>query len=70
MKKRRVSGVMTLILRHPNRGTCTVAEEWTDRAKPALCAGLSGPEPLLDATALIELAELLDACQSHQDVDK
>ncbi len=61
---------MTLILRHPNRGTCTVAEEWTDRAKPAPHAGLSEPPPLLDATALFELAKLLDACKSHQDVDK
>lgn len=61
---------MTLILRHPNRGTCTVAEEWTDGAKPAPRARLSGPPPLLDATALLELAELLAACKSHQDVDK
>lgn len=61
---------MTLILRHPNRGTCTVAEEWTDRAKPAPYTGLTATAPLLDATALLELAELLAACKSHQDVDK
>ncbi len=70
LKQRRVSGVPTLILRHPTGGTYTVAEEWTDWAAPTLHATLSPTAPLLEANALVELAELLAALGSQQEVDK
>jgi hypothetical protein len=69
LKQRRVSGVPTLSLRHPTGGTCTVAEEWTDWAAPPHAA-LNTTAPLLEASALLELAELLAALGSQQEVDK
>ena len=70
LKQRRVSGVPTLTLRHPTGGTCTVSEEWTDWAAPAPHAALNPTAPLLEANALLELAELLAALESQQEVDK
>ena len=68
LKQRRVSGVPTLTLRHPTGGTCTVSEEWTDWAVPH--AALSTNARLLEANALLELAELLAALAAQQEVDK
>jgi hypothetical protein len=47
-----------------------VSEEWTDWAAPAPHAALNPTAPLLEANALLELAELLAALESQQEVDK
>ncbi len=70
LKQRRVSGVPTLILRHPTGGTCTVLKEWTDWAAPPPHAALRPTAPLLEANALFDLGELLAALESQQEVDK
>jgi hypothetical protein len=57
LKKRRIAGVDTLILRELERGSFSVAREWTDWADPS-------PRDLtpqrLDAASLFQLAALLD----------
>jgi hypothetical protein len=60
LKKRRVAGVDTLILRELERGSFSVACEWTDWADPPLPDSLGFPTPRLDAQCLLELASLLE----------
>jgi hypothetical protein len=56
---RRVSGVETLSLRHPELGSFAMPREWTDWAPPG-AETLAGTEPLLvDVYGLIALAELV-----------
>ena len=66
LKKRRIAGVDTLILRELNRGSFSVAREWTDWADPRL-SDLGFPPQRLDAPSLFELVTLLEALtQSKQ----
>src|ERR1041385_1696374 len=60
LKKRRVAGVDTLILRELKRGSFSVAREWTDWADPSLSDSLGFPPRRLDAQSLLELACLLE----------
>jgi hypothetical protein len=60
LKKRRVAGVDTLILRELERGSFSVAREWTDWADPSLSDSLGFPPRRLDAELLLELATLLE----------
>jgi hypothetical protein len=60
LKKRRIAGVDTLVLRESERGSFSVAREWTDWADPPLPDSLGIPERRLDAQSLLELATLLD----------
>jgi hypothetical protein len=60
LKKRRVAGVDTLILRELERGTFSVAREWTDWADPSLHDSLGCPPCRLDAESLFDLAALLE----------
>jgi len=60
LKKRRVAGVDTLILRELKRGSFSVAREWTDWADPSLFDLLGLPARRLDAQSLLELACLLE----------
>ena len=60
LKKRCIAGVDTLILRDLERGSFSVAREWTDWADPSLSDSLSFPPPRLDAELLLELAALLE----------
>ena len=60
LKKRRVAGVDTLILRELERGSFSVAREWTDWADPSLSDSLGFPPRRLDAQLLLELATLLE----------
>jgi hypothetical protein len=60
LKKRRIAGVDTLILRELERGSFSVAREWTDWADPSLSDSLGFPIRRLDAQLLLELATLLE----------
>ena len=60
LKQRRTGGVDTLILRELERGTFSVAREWTDWADPSLYDSLGFLPRRLDAESLFELVTLLD----------
>jgi hypothetical protein len=60
LKKRRIAGVDTLILRELKRGSFSVARSWTDWADPSLSDSLGLPPRRLDAQSLLELACLLE----------
>ena len=64
LKTRHVSGVDTLILREPARGSFSVAREWTDWSDPVLYDALDLPQRRLDADSLLELAALLEQLTS------
>jgi hypothetical protein len=57
LKRRRVAGVPTLILRNPGSGTFAVTEEWTDWGSAPVA---DGSATLLDALLLFQLVDLLD----------
>jgi len=59
LKIRRVAGVNTLILRHPDRGSYTVAQEWTDWGLPDASIGPSETTRKLAVEPLLQLANLL-----------
>ena len=61
LKKRRVAGVDTLILRELERGTFSVPRESTDWADPSPYDSLTLPPHRLAADCLFELVALLDA---------
>jgi len=61
LKKRRVAGVDTLILRELERGTLSVPREWTDWADPSPYDSLTLPPHRLAVDCLFELVALLDA---------
>ena len=60
LKKRRVAGVDTLILREPECGSFSIAREWTDWADPSVYEMFGLPPSRLDAESLLELVTLLD----------
>ena len=60
LKKRRIAGVDTLVLRELERGSFSVAREWTDWADLPLSDSRGVPKRRLDAQSLLELAALLD----------
>jgi hypothetical protein len=67
LKLRKGSGVETLSLRHPERGSFAVPREWTDWAPPGTS---SEPNPaqralLLDAAGALALAELVHALKRN-----
>ena len=59
LKLRRAAGVDSLILRHPQRGSYTVAQDWTDWGLPEVTTGEPTLTAKLDAASLMGLAELL-----------
>jgi hypothetical protein len=59
LKKRRLAGIDTLILREMKRGSFSIAREWTDWA--ALSGSLGFPPRRFDAPLLFELVSLLEA---------
>ena len=71
LKTRRAAGIDTLILHHPDRGSYTVAQEWTDWGLPDASTGSSetthklAVEPLLQLTGL--LTELRKRAQEGLD---
>ena len=63
LKKRRIAGIDTLILRERQRGSFSIAREWTDWADPSLYDLLAFPPQRLDADSLFELvASCLSGC--------
>jgi hypothetical protein len=63
LKKRCIAGVDTLILRGLERGTFSVAREWTDWADPSPSLALSPRR--WDADLLLDLANLLEQLSSQ-----
>ena len=68
LKKRRVAGVDTLILRELERGSFSVAREWTDWADPTLSDSAGLPPQRLNARSLLELANLLEALTKSKQI--
>ena len=62
LKKRRIAGVDTLILRELERGTLSIPREWTDWADPTPYDSLTLPPHRLAADCLFELVALWEAC--------
>ena len=60
LKKRRIAGVDTLILRECKRGSFSIAREWTDWADPPLYEPLGFQSQRLDADSLFELVALVE----------
>jgi hypothetical protein len=58
LKSRRVAGIDTLILRHPERGSYTVARDWTDWDLPEAFSGTERRRKLA-VEPLLQLARLL-----------
>jgi hypothetical protein len=65
VKKRRLAGVDTLILRGSEHGTFSMAREWTNWADPDPRAALNMALPRLDADLLLELVDLLEQLGSR-----
>ena len=70
LKRRRVSGVETLIIRHPDRGSLAVAEEWTDWAHPSIAGDTEPQNTLLEFESLLELADLVEQLTKTDGVDE
>ena len=68
LKKRRVAGVDTLILRELKRGSFSVAREWTDWADPPPSDSFALPPRRLDAQSLFELVTLLEALTKSKQI--
>jgi hypothetical protein len=66
LKKRRVAGIDTLILRELERGTLSVPREWTDWADPSAYDSLTLPPYRLAADCLFELAALVEALSASR----
>jgi hypothetical protein len=60
LKKRRVAGVDTLILHERERGSFSIARQWTDWAEPSMYELLGLPPSRLRAESLFELVTLLE----------
>jgi hypothetical protein len=60
LKKRRVAGVDTLILRESKQGSFSVAREWTDWADPSVYELVSSRPRRLEVESLLELVTLLE----------
>jgi hypothetical protein len=58
LKTRRVAGIDTLILCHPELGSCSVSQEWTDW-QLIDSASLGNTSRKLAAESLLQLASLL-----------
>ena len=68
LKKRRIAGIDTLILRELKRGTFSIARDWTDWADPALSDSLGLPPQRLDAQLLLELVTLLEVLTKSKQI--
>jgi hypothetical protein len=66
LKERRIAGIDTLLLRELDRGTFSIAREWTDWADPSPCGSLDLPLRRLDADSLFELATLLEQLTNRE----
>jgi len=70
-KVRRVSGVETLSLRHPDLGSFAMPREWTNWAPPGEQFSAGAVPLLIDAFGLTALAELMASiAQGQFEVDR
>ena len=60
LKARRIAGIDTLLLRELDRGTFSIAREWTDWADPSPYDSLGLPRRRVDANLLFELTKLVE----------
>ncbi len=60
LKARRIAGIDTLLLRELDRGSFSIAREWTDWSDPSPYDSLTLPRRRLDADSLFELAMLVE----------
>jgi len=60
LKTRRVAGTETLLLGHVERGSFSVAREWTDWGAPTVEDGCEVPARCFDLDMLLELIALID----------
>jgi len=66
LKLRRVSGVETLSLRHPDLGSFAMRREWTDWAAAPDAGAAPGVEPMIvDVSGLVTLADLVESILSR-----
>jgi hypothetical protein len=65
LKTRRVAGTDTLILRHPDRGSYTVARDWTDWGLPDVSIEPTGTTHKLSFEPLLQLADLCAKLSEH-----
>jgi hypothetical protein len=70
LKRRRISGVDTLILRELARGSFSVAVEWTDWADPSWYDALGLSPHRLEGNSLFELVTLLEQLVGIQSDNK
>jgi len=72
LKQRRIAGLDTLILRELDRGTFSIAREWTDWADPSPYDLVGVAPRRLVAESLFELVVLLDqlATSHHSAIQK
>jgi hypothetical protein len=66
LKEHRTAGIDTLLLRELERGTFSIAREWTDWADPSPYYSLGLPPRRLDIHSLFELATLLEELTDHE----
>jgi hypothetical protein len=60
LKVRRVGGHEVLSLFDENKGTIALPREWTDQASPSPYSSLLDKPPILHATYLLKLCELIE----------
>jgi Family of unknown function (DUF5372) len=61
LKLRTVSGVATLSVRHPDRGSFTIPRDWTDWSPVGMPALSPGTSLMIDAFGLVELAMIVES---------
>jgi hypothetical protein len=61
LKLRRVSGVATLSVRHPDLGSFALRQDWTDWSAPDAPAALQATSLMIDALGLVELAMIVES---------
>jgi hypothetical protein len=70
LKQRKVAGIDTLLLRQQERGSVSVAREWTDWADPSAYELLGLAPQRLDVHSLLELVTLLEQLDNHESINK
>jgi hypothetical protein len=65
LKERRIAGVDTLMLRDSERGSFSVAREWTSLAKPSVYEALGVRRGRFDAELLLELVAFVQQLSDH-----
>jgi len=64
LKVRRVSGIETLSLRHPDLGSFAMIREWTNWAPPDVQQATLVDPLIIDTLGLLSLAQLVESLSS------